>query len=281
MEDQLKTWESSATETKIKNILIPYIPDEPLLEIMSYLSTYDVLKNVARVSKRFHKLSKDSHVIRKIEVDPAQFWHTDKEEKYWDEFLRVLKRSLKLRSLSFGFSSNMAGEKFFEAMSSMNHKFLQEFCLKIDVADWNNWVYAWRYLYECPDLKVLKFELEPEETDDGFALYSFASVFERIECLISVISSELKKLQEIHFIGMDMDNLDEDKFKMFLDMIAENFPKLQRLCLTVLDFDFDFGYYNMCLDFASEKNIQIEITCEITALNPNDFNIIQSKIIIF
>ena len=76
----LRNSESSATETKIKNILapVPELPNEIWLEIISYLSTFDVLRNVAQVSKRFLKLSEDPHVIRKIEVDPDQYWPKEK-----------------------------------------------------------------------------------------------------------------------------------------------------------------------------------------------------------
>ena len=59
MREQPKNSESSATETKIKNVLVPELPNEICLEIMSYLSTYDVLRNMAQVSQRFHKLSQD------------------------------------------------------------------------------------------------------------------------------------------------------------------------------------------------------------------------------
>ena len=103
LKEQLKNWELIAKETKIKNVPIPELPNETWLEIMSYSSTFDVLRNIARVSKRFHKLSEDPHVIRKIEVQSVQTWPKDKEEKYCDDFLRVLKRSLKLKKLSFGF----------------------------------------------------------------------------------------------------------------------------------------------------------------------------------
>ena len=96
LKEQLKNWELIAKETKIKNVPIPELPNETWLEIMSYSSTFDVLRNIARVSKRFHKLSEDPHVIRKIEVQSVQTWPKDKEEKYCDDFLRVLKRSLKL-----------------------------------------------------------------------------------------------------------------------------------------------------------------------------------------
>ena len=49
LEEILKNSELSATQTKIRNVLIPVpeLPNEIWLEIMSYLSTYDVLRNVA------------------------------------------------------------------------------------------------------------------------------------------------------------------------------------------------------------------------------------------
>ena len=136
LEDQIKNLESPATEPKIKNVLVPELPNEIWLEIMSYLSTFDVLRKVARVSKRFHKLSEDPHVIRKIEVDSVQPWPKDKEEKYCNDFLGVVKRSLKLKILSFGFGNdginNKSGKMFLEALPSLSHQFLYEFCLKGD-----------------------------------------------------------------------------------------------------------------------------------------------------
>ena len=116
----LRNSESSATETNIKNVFVPVpeLPNEIWLEIMSYLSTFDVLRNVAQVSKKFHKFSEDPHLIRKIEVESVQSWPEDEKEKYCHDFLRVLKRSLKLRSLSFGFSwdieNDTSGGKFLE-----------------------------------------------------------------------------------------------------------------------------------------------------------------------
>ena len=48
-------------------------------------------------------------------------------------------------------------------------------------------------------------------------------------------------------------------FKLFLDMIAENMPKLQRLCLTCEDDDPN-KWNEMCQEFASRKNIKLEIS---------------------
>ena len=105
LEEQLKASESrnQQLEEQLKNSMevpVPLLPNEVWLEIMSYLSTYDVLRNVAQVSKRFHRLSEDPHVIRKIEVESVQSWPKDKEEKYCNDFLGVVKRSLKLKILS-------------------------------------------------------------------------------------------------------------------------------------------------------------------------------------
>ena len=45
-------------------LLATMLPDEILMKILGYLSTHDVLRNVARVSKKFKKLS-DIHLLSK------------------------------------------------------------------------------------------------------------------------------------------------------------------------------------------------------------------------
>ena len=281
-EELLRNSELSTTETNVKNVLVPELPNEIWLEIMSYLSTFDVLRNVAQVSKKFHKFSEDPHLIRKIEVESVQSWPEDEKEKYWHDFLRVLKRSLKLRSLSFGFSwdieNDTSGEKFLEALPSMNHHFLQEFCLKGDgknnssnaghflkMGSNSNSLNAniGKYLEKCSDLKVLKFEFKPEVNVDERKLdYPFLDDMERI------IRFRLKNLQEFHLIGVyistdfEMSGLDKEEepmdFKKFLDTIAENFPKLQRLCLTCEYYSNEFS--ETLQAFASGRNIKVEIS---------------------
>ena len=234
LEEKVKFLESSSTETKIMTIPIPELPNETWLQIMSYLSTYDVLKNVAQVSKRFHKLSQDPHVIRKIEVNPAQSWPKDMEEKYCDDFLEVLKRSVKLRSLSFRFSGDIettideddeidekidkSGDKFLEALPFMNHPFLQEVCLTLTLAPKISAPInenLGRYLEECPELKVLKFEFKPKVNEDLLS----------DEFKESISSLKLKNLQEFHWIGVDF----QDSSGL------ENLPKLKRLCFICKD----------------------------------------------
>ena len=289
-EELLRNSELSTTETNVKNVLVPELPNEIWLEIMSYLSTFDVLRNVAQVSKKFHKFSEDPHLIRKIEVESVQSWPEDEKEKYCDDFLRVLKRSLKLRSLSFGFSwdieNDISGEKFLEALPSMNHHFLEEFCLKGDGKDSYDDA-AWflkmlpdsnplnenivKYLEKCPNLKILKFEFKPEVNGTDLALdYPFLDDVHVLSLL------KLKNLQELHLIGvflgtnfggLSLNSLDPEEvfldfeelldFKDYLDTFAQNFPRLQRLCLTCEN---DQNYQNETFQaFASKRNINVEI----------------------
>ena len=256
---------------------VPELPDETWIEILSYLSTFDVLRNVAQVSKRFHKLSQDPDVIRKIEVESFH-WPEDKKEKYCADFLGVLKRSLKLRSLSFGSSwvndedeYDTSGEKFLESLPSMNHQFLQELCLKGDGIE-----YFWRaaaflddplnenifkYLEKCSDLKVLKFEFKPEVNEFNEYKTEYPPLYGIEEAIKSL---KVKNLQEFHLIGVYIDMFEYSEtnitsFKLFLDMIAENMPKLQRLCLICEDDDPN-KWNEMCQAFASGKNIKLEIS---------------------
>ena len=244
VQEQRKNLELSAMETKTKNVSVKKLPNEIWLEIMSYLSTKDVLRNVAQVSKWFHKLSKDPHVIRKIEFDPSKFLPEDKEEKYCDDFLEVLKRSVKLRSLSFGFSGDIettideddeidekidkSGDKFLEALPFMNHPFLQEVCLTLTRRERHRKTLApkilapinenlRRYLEECPELKVLKFEFKPKVNENQLSSEEFEE---------SMRSLKLKNLQEIHWIGVDLQDSSG---------LQENLPKLKRLCFICQD----------------------------------------------
>ena len=273
LEEVLKNPESSAMQTRIRNVLVPVpvpkLPNEILLEILSYLPTRDLLRNVARVSKRFHELSEDPHLIRKIEVESVGSWPKDKEEKYCHDFLRVLKRSLKLKSLSFGFSSDInydkSEEMFLEALPSMNHQFLEEFILKgdgkIDCDDAAKFLAPvneniLKYLEKCPELKVLKLEFRPEVEE--FTYFPLLSNFYQ-----SIMEIKLKSLQEFHLIGMDIRNFIFDgdasgaKPVKFLETIAENMPKLQRLCLACDDYN---PYKNDIFQaFVWRKDIEFEI----------------------
>ena len=210
-----------------------------------------MLRKVAVVSKKLHKLSQDQHLIRKIEVD-SETWIKIQEDNHCDDFLEVLKRSLNLRFLSidFGFNQlNFPGEMFLEALPSMNHKFLQEVHIKAkDFLDQN----ILKYLENCPKLKVLKFEFEPKTGNEvtQIVIHKYLSW---------ILSFKLKNLEEFHF-GYELIMDDTYFFKEILKNFAENFPKLQRLCLTSdLTEEWDEFMPELCQSFASKTNIKLEI----------------------
>ena len=182
-----KNWilESYLMERKTKNIMEPKffrnlmeLPNENLLKILGYLSSYDVLRNVAVVSQKFHELSQDRHLIRKIKVD-SESWLGFLESlkvEYCKEFLEVVKRSLNLRFLLFDFSQwyledaastgrniELSGEMFLRTVPSMNHQFLKELHLRKPCAFGNESdglfeTTILKYVEKCPNLKVIKFE---------------------------------------------------------------------------------------------------------------------------
>ena len=172
--------------------------------------------------------------------------------------------------MSFGFSWDIefednidkSGEKFLEALPSMNHQFLQEFHLKGDgKASFTNAAKfldpvnenILKYLEKCPELKILKFEFKPEVNQELKIDYPFLSNMEE-----SIISFKLKNLQEFHLIGVDLrfSNFDGN----FLETIAENLPKLKRLCLICQDHKHVNRWKERFEAFASGKNIKLEIS---------------------
>ena len=233
---------------------------------MSYLSNYDVLRNVAGVSKRFYELSQDQHLIRKIEVD-SETWTKIQEGKYCENLLKVLKRSLKLTFLSIDFGIEK-GDMFLEALPIMNHQYLKELYLKgdgrIELHNATSFLHpedlSWnllKYLEKCTNLKVLKFEFKPKSEEDWITCPCLSWISETIS------NFKLKNLQVFILGSLDLD-LDKSAFKKLLETIAENMPKLQLLCLTVeVEDTNEFGewdeYAKICQAFASGKNIKLEI----------------------
>ena len=61
------------------------LPDEILLEIMSYLTTNDVVENVAKVSTKFQQLSEDEILIAKIKLNDEEEEEEAEEEEEDDE----------------------------------------------------------------------------------------------------------------------------------------------------------------------------------------------------
>ena len=266
-----------AYEDHLKHKNLESLPNECLLKIMSYLSNYDILRNIAGISKRFHELSGDKHLIRKIEVDSKTWTRIQESGINMLDFRRVLKRSVKLTFLSLDFGVHR-GEKFLQALPMMNHQFLKELCLKGDgrseLHDATYFLhpgcpilYPWNenlliYLEKCSKLKVLKFEFKPKVQDSDsvpdFIMYPFLSWIEE-----TISRFKLKNLQELHLSCLDID-LPKSAFKKLLEKIAKNMPKLQHLCLMAEVENTDqYGEWDdfakICGAFASQNNIKLEI----------------------
>ena len=190
---------------------IPYLPDEILLKIMEYLSNKDVLKNLAQVSRKFHGLSRDPHLIKKIEFKSIEFtyrwmflswnWSDERKEKYFNDFLQVLSNVQKLKVLSLQLDEQSMGTNF---PFLGNHQCLEEFCIQIrnvESADFPDYLIngVFKVLDQCPKLKVLKIEIYwswPMTVSQNFNNYFFQP---RIaEIFILPFKFKLRGLQEFH-----------------------------------------------------------------------------------
>ena len=84
------------------------LPDEIWLKIMEYLSTTDILRKIARVNKRFYRLSKDQNLIKEMEFKTIEFTRfphgRHRYEKYYNDFFVVAQNAQKLKFLSLHLS---------------------------------------------------------------------------------------------------------------------------------------------------------------------------------
>ena len=92
-------------ENEIRNVM--ELPDEILLKIMGHLSTSDILKQIARVNKRFYRLSRDQDLIKQIKFKSLELsfhqtssWTEERKQKYYSDFFEVLGNAQKLKMLS-------------------------------------------------------------------------------------------------------------------------------------------------------------------------------------
>ena len=76
------------------------LPDEVLLKIFGYMSTYKILRHIALVCKHFQRLSKDSSLIKEIYLKPHS---EDSSQEYIYE---ALGRSRCLNTLILRGNSN-------------------------------------------------------------------------------------------------------------------------------------------------------------------------------
>ena len=254
-----------------------------------------VLRNVARVSKRFKKLSEDPFLIRKIELHPVG--HSMYAKGQFRYCLKVLKTSKKVIFFSFdlewkfAWSNSQAYKNFLRILSNINHGYLKYFCIKVehrlnDTSDSKASLMGklMRYLEKCPNLKILKIEFTetkhyPDEDymfDGGVTFRDLAWLDEK-----AILEFRFQNLEELHLNGFDLGPLLPDQaFRSrfaaltpnelgnILNKCRANFPKLRRLCLkldNIANIDPSWSPEAVECDqilqkFASERNVEIEIT---------------------
>ena len=120
IESDMKNLTSAQVENKIKNFVMEELPDEILLKIMEYLSSFDILRKIAPVSKRFYRLTQDQNLIKQVEFKnnimitvSKLLWSKERKKKYFNDFFEVLKNAQKLKYLSLHLSQ-ISAKNFLE-----------------------------------------------------------------------------------------------------------------------------------------------------------------------
>ena len=217
---------------------------------MSYLPNYDILRRLAPVSRNFYQISQDQHLVRRIEFEFKEIsdvgkWSEDRQEKYYNDLLEVVKESRQLKFLSFKMKSTdkrmfPSLDKILEDLSSIKDQCLEleEFCF---TSKTHIWIYniiesVFGYLDKCPKLKIIK--LGKIKLDDRI--------------LKELKKSELKTLEEFHltFTG----SIETDSLKFLLEIISEK-PNIQCIFLTLQRRNFQVE--RVCQEFGLKKKVKI------------------------
>ena len=173
---------SESVMISMEDLNLPNLPNEIWIKILEYLSTKDILRNMAPVSRRFHQISQDPFLIKKIELKSNQ-------EFDFSDFFKVLKRSEKLTCLSLDLKfigQVYQIENIFEKLPFLvkHPQHLEEFCVlnsSCDLKEFQGNVL--KYLeQQCPKLKILKIDCfrsdTMTETSKTISKFKFESVKE-------------------------------------------------------------------------------------------------------
>ena len=215
------------------------LPYEIWLKILEYLSTKDILRNVARVSRKFHQISQDPFLVKRIELksnmEEFEIWTRSKEKNYFADFFKVLKRSEKLTCLSLNLEwinkvewmdPIFQLEKIIEQLPLLvNPQGLEEFCLKssCDFQQFKGAGNILKYLDQCPNLKILKI--------DCFKSGNMGEIWKIIS------KFKFKNVKELHLtlrgqrcmVRASYNYSQPDALKRFLKHITENLPNIRLL----------------------------------------------------
>ena len=284
--------EANAMESKNEDIFeLLLLPDEIVMKIMGYLSTYDLLRIMAQVSKKFQKISQDPFLIKSINLRAQLKSLTEEEEeKFGDNFLDVVRRSEKLKFLSL----NLIGweeRKFLTMFPSIGHHSLEEFWLKFDGMNERNFdFHSWnenvlKYLEQCSNLKILKIDFDRLPiTEIGMVLRFNNLAFKNLKVLdLKFNKNYIRGIENTASIDdlfvflaaagipfyMAWNMTGQQQQQMFLSSVSSitvKFPKLESLRLSlwldahvVMHNTLRYKFYNAVSQVAMEKNIKIEI----------------------
>ena len=157
------------------------LPNEILLEIFNYLSTRDILQNVALISKKFHQLSRQPNAIKGIHLKDIFGQSGEKlikTQQKIQKFCEVLERSVTLETFKLdlkfidNFHSNPreklisaieesisnVTKAFYSCQSSVKEVSLRfifgyDYYYDTELSIFKDWI---KNIMKCPKLKMLK-----------------------------------------------------------------------------------------------------------------------------
>ena len=247
------------------------------MKIMGYLSTYDLLRIVAQVSKKFQEISRDPFLIKSIKLRPQlEDLTEEEEEKLCGDFLDVVRRSEKLKFLSLNFIG-WDERKFLAMFPSIKRiDSLEEFWLKFDSMNgfewnWNSWIWSERLRILGSNLKILKIDFDqyPFHVDDiGMVLEFNDLTFENLKILHLKFNKNYRRA--LHHSWAPTPESMQQMIFSFISSITKKFPKLESLRLSlwlepegieewVVRNTLSYKFYNGVSQLALEKKIEIEI----------------------
>ena len=265
-----------AMEKTIKTVMerlpLDVFSDEILLKIMGNLSTFDILRKIAQVSKRFHRLSLDKCLIKQAEFKNIEFifnWRyrsAERKEKYFNDFFEVLNNAQKLKSLSIHLDLPSM-EKFCRNWNwnwnVWNYQCLEEFCIHVrfiihsdSYMDYLKFGVC-KIIDRCPNLKRLE-------------IVSYLSCDTKFILILNTIANSFnsKCLQELHLTFYNFGShfcsahVHHRCLKNVIKKMTENLPNMQYFHLAWYipwDTNIPSVYTEVCREMASESKIKIEI----------------------
>ena len=244
---------------------MPRLPDEIWLKIMEYLSTSDILRKMARISKRFNRISRDQNLIKQIEFKSfgltfghrTRAWTDERMKNFYDDFFEVLKNAQNLRFLSLHLEPSMLGGRFHRILIqlSANYEYLEELHIQtrdigLDLlqsdAEFNV------FLDRCPNLKILKLENENLADPSHTVPYILATI-------ASFKSRSLKEFRlKFHRTHCN------SSLTVFLKTLTENMPQLRSIYIafntgTNDQFSTAIARQRIFQEIISKKKLRIQI----------------------